>query len=90
LKEGIINFMPTYKFVINSNQYDTERIPRWTDRILYKSKKSYDIMLCEYSSIRDISISDHRPVYAIFKINFEEKKLNINNFHQNEQECNII
>ena len=90
LKEGIINFMPTYKYVINSNQYDTERIPGWTDRILYKSKKSYDIMLCEYSSIRDISISDHRPVYAIFKINFEEKKLNINNFHQSEQECNII
>lgn len=90
LKEGIINFMPTYKYVINSNQYDTERIPGWTDRILYNSKKSYDIMLCEYSSIRDISISDHRPVYAIFKINFEEKKVNINNFHQNNQECNII
>ena len=90
LKEGIINFMPTYKYVINSNQYDTERIPGWTDRILYNSKKAYDIMLCEYSSIRDISISDHRPVYAIFKINFEEKKVNINNFHQNNQECNII
>jgi len=90
LKEGIINFMPTYKFVINSNQYDTERIPGWTDRILYNSKKSYDIMLCEYSSIKDISISDHRPVYAIFKINFEEKKINMNNFNQNDQECNII
>ena len=90
LKEGIINFMPTYKFVINSNQYDTGRIPGWTDRILYSSKKSYDIMLCEYSSIRDISISDHRPVYAIFKINFEQKNININNFHQNDQECNII
>ena len=59
-------------------------------RIEFYINQNYDIMLCEYSSIRDISISDHRPVYAIFKINFEEKKLNINNFHQNEQECNII
>ena len=38
--EGKINFMPTYKFQDGTNEYDyTERVPGWTDRILFKSKK---------------------------------------------------
>ena len=75
-KEGIINFMPTYKYKDNSDEYDYERKPGWTDRILYKSKKNYDIMLCEYNCIQNIYLSDHKPVYATFKINFknEDKK----------------
>lgn len=91
-KEGKINFMPTYKFKEKSNEYDYYRIPGWTDRILYRSKKLYDIMLCEYSSIRNITISDHRPVYAVFKINFKEKNIYNDNFNyqKSEQECNII
>ena len=35
-QEGIINFMPTYKYKDNSDEYDYERKPGWTDRILYK------------------------------------------------------
>ena len=89
-REGIINFMPTYKFKDNSNEYDFSRIPGWTDRILYKSKKFYDIMLCEYSSINNISISDHKPVYAVFKIDCKNSVFVNNKFHKNEQECFII
>lgn len=89
LKEGVINFMPTYKFKKNSNEYDYNRIPGWTDRILYKSKRYYDIMLCEYSSIKNITLSDHKPVYAVFKINFKDRKFISHNFHKNEQECCI-
>ena len=33
-QEGIINFMPTYKYKDNSDEYDYERKPGWTDRIL--------------------------------------------------------
>lgn len=88
-KEGVINFMPTYKFKRNSNEYDNNRIPGWTDRIIYKSKRYYDIMLCEYSSINNITFSDHKPVYAVFKIDFKDKKFISKNFHKNEQECCI-
>ena len=80
-QEGIINFMPTYKYKDNSDEYDYERIPGWTDRILYKSKKNYDIMLCQYNSIQNVYLSDHKPVYAVFKINFKNKEL--------EDNCNI-
>ena len=36
--EGRINFMPTYKFLDGTNEYDyAERVPGWTDRILYRA-----------------------------------------------------
>ena len=89
LKEGVINFMPTYKFKNYTNEYDYSRKPGWTDRILYKSKRYYDIMLCEYSSLKDLNISDHKPVYAVFKINFKDKKIINDNSQRNEQECCI-
>ena len=89
-KEGVKRFMPTYKYKKNSKEYDYSRIPGWTDRILYKSKRFHDILLCEYSSIDELLISDHRPVYAIFKINCKDKKYINNKFHKNGQECCII
>ena len=92
LEEGIINFMPTYKYKDKLDEYDFERTPGWTDRILYKSKKKYDIMLCEYSSIQNIFLSDHKPVYAIFKINFKNKEMNkkLEIKDNNNEECIII
>ncbi len=50
-------------------------------------------MLCEYNSIQNIFLSDHKPVYAIFKINFKNKKdfgedLKIKD--DNNKECNIF
>ena len=88
-EEGLINFMPTYKYKKNSDEYDYKRIPAWTDRILFKSKKKYDIMLCEYNSIQNINISDHKPVYAIFKINFKNRKKNDNIYNINYEINNI-
>ena len=82
--------MPTYKYKDFSNEFDYSRIPGWTDRILYKSKEYYDIMLCEYSSINNISISDHKPVYAIFKINFNNHEKYKDKYKRIEDGCNII
>ena len=64
--EGKINFMPTFKYEIGTNHYEGK--PSWTDRILYKSKKKDDIIQIKYSDIEDIRISDHKPVYSVFKI----------------------
>ena len=88
--EGKINFLPTYKFLDGTNDYDyMERVPGWTDRILYRANNLSDIILCKYSSIFDIKTSDHKPVYAIFKINFNHGK-NKNKYKNIEKGCNII
>ena len=88
--EGRINFMPTYKFLDGTNEYDyAERVPGWTDRILYRANNLSDIILCKYSSIADVKTSDHKPVFAIFKINFNHEK-NKNKYKNIENGCNIF
>jgi hypothetical protein len=67
--EHSINFPPTYKFDLNSDEYDTSakaRTPSWTDRILYKSNSELAWECLHYSSVSSIRSSDHRPVHAIF------------------------
>jgi synaptojanin len=68
-----VNFYPTYKLDIGSNDYDSgpkKRIPSWTDRILFKSTG----MRClAYDSVPEIRTSDHRPVYGSFLIDVAMK-----------------
>ena len=73
--EGRITFMPTYKFKDGTNEYDyNERVPGWTDMILYRANNISDILLCKYSCISEVKTSEHKPVFAIFKINFNHEK----------------
>jgi hypothetical protein len=90
--EGKINFMPTYKFLDGTNDYDyAERVPGWTDRILYRVKNLNHIILCKYSSISDVKTSDHKPVFAIFKVNFNQECNNDNKYKLIEEEgCDIF
>ncbi|KAI8057833.1 SacI homology domain-containing protein [Syncephalis plumigaleata] len=65
--EGQITFLPTYKYELGTDYYDMsekQRIPAWTDRILYRGKR---IKQLEYSRA-NLRISDHRPVRAIFSV----------------------
>ena len=67
--EHPITFPPTYKFDINSDDYDSSkkaRTPSWTDRILFKSNSDLAWDCLHYSSVAPIKSSDHRPVHAIF------------------------
>ncbi|KAM0687589.1 hypothetical protein COBT_001169, partial [Conglomerata obtusa] len=66
LKEGRILFKPTYKFLVNSDDYDTKRIPSWCDRIIFGSK--YQLKCENYNAI-NIFASDHKPVIAHFELN---------------------
>jgi len=72
--EGKIEFLPTYKFKIGSDNYDlTDRVPSWTDRILFKSKLNYDLIQLEYKTINEVRSSDHKPVFSVFKVLLNEK-----------------
>jgi hypothetical protein len=86
-KEKPIEFAPTYKFDINSNNYDTsakKRVPSWCDRILYKIEKNEqnDFIECNqlsYNSINNYNQSDHKPVFGLFEIKvklFKSYKIN--------------
>jgi hypothetical protein len=79
--EAPINFMPTYKFDPNTDNYDTSeklRTPSWTDRILYHTKRPKicynneknveSIQPIYYSCSKTIKFSDHRPVSALYLV----------------------
>ncbi|KAB7496992.1 inositol polyphosphate 5-phosphatase, partial [Armadillidium nasatum] len=68
--EGNITFAPTFKFDVGTNHYDSsskQRVPSYTDRILFKSTR--DPVICSnYSSCPDFKTSDHKPVWGVFNI----------------------
>ena len=76
--EGMISHQPTYKF--RNEQYDLEKVPGWTDRILFKTKEA--LTLYSYYIIEGTTTSDHKPVYATFRAG---KKSN----DQFDKYCNI-
>ena len=80
IKEGPMNFCPTYKFEKNSDSYayDDEkiRVPAWCDRIFYCKKDG--IRILSYDNVMNLKISDHRPVSAAFEM-FWDKNDNDNN-----------
>jgi len=64
--EARINFLPTYRYDIGKDEFDSsekQRIPAWTDRIL---RKGANIQQTSYNSA-PLRFSDHRPVYATFQ-----------------------
>lgn len=73
--EGQIKFFPTYKFDKGTSNYDSlekQRVPLWTDRVLWlspkKFNKKHDLTNTFYNLVMDIFLSDHKPVYAGFRV----------------------
>ncbi|KAK6461005.1 inositol-1,4,5-triphosphate 5-phosphatase [Scheffersomyces coipomensis] len=71
-KEGDIKFYPTYKFDKGTENYDTsekQRVPSWTDRVVYLDNEKYGEKLQQlnYNSVMNLRVSDHKPVYSTFK-----------------------
>lgn len=55
------------------------KLPSWTDRVLWKEINS-KVELVQYSCINTITISDHKPVYALFDIEvkqIDDEKYNV-------------
>ncbi|KAI6197186.1 Endonuclease/exonuclease/phosphatase family protein [Aphelenchoides besseyi] len=76
-REGVIGFPPTHKFIRNSNQYASNRIPSYTasgDRVLFWSKDEKALFPVRYDCVWDLTVSDHKPVYCTFKMRVHESK----------------
>jgi len=88
--EGDIHFSPTYKFIPGKNEYDQRpdkklRMPAWCDRVLWsKGDKTTcnleDVKLLEYGMSTKQTMSDHKPVYALFE--FEAHQIDGQRQHQ--------
>ncbi|XP_070494643.1 inositol polyphosphate 5-phosphatase K-like isoform X2 [Chironomus tepperi] len=78
LVERLPQFPPTFKFVVDSNDYDMKRRPAWCDRILYKARSkiikncSLHLEQVSYKSHPNYDMSDHKPVSSEFRINSPE------------------
>jgi hypothetical protein len=73
--EGRISFNPTFKYDKGTDDYDTshkQRIPAWTDRVLFKPLGT---RVLEYDSVPSAQHSDHRPVFATFRVSRAGKEL---------------
>ena len=82
MTENNISFPPTYKYFIDSDNYDiSKKQPSWCDRILYKNSKN--IKQLRYDRI-NVNCSDHKPVYGYFEINIKEKINKIINYNEDE------
>ncbi|XP_040601133.1 phosphatidylinositol polyphosphate 5-phosphatase type IV [Mesocricetus auratus] len=79
-EEAEIHFLPSYKFDIGKDTYDStskQRTPSYTDRVLYKSRHKGDICPMKYSSCPGLKTSDHRPVYGLFRVKVRPGRDNI-------------
>jgi len=73
--EGKITFLPTFKFDKGACNYDTshkQRVPAWTDRIVFRSNK--EVRVLEYQSVAEAKHSDHRPVFGTFQLGWGMKE----------------
>jgi len=78
-REGRVRFLPTYKYDLGKDEFDSsekQRIPAWTDRVVWKVNQKIlqpgddlgtKMKQLEYDSVMAMRFSDHRPVYAIFE-----------------------
>ncbi|XP_037093497.1 inositol polyphosphate 5-phosphatase E-like [Pollicipes pollicipes] len=67
--EGDIAFLPTYKYDPGTNNFDTsskQRIPAYTDRILFKSRRD-GVRCVKYDSVHAFNTSDHKPVWGLYQ-----------------------
>ncbi|XP_014284512.1 phosphatidylinositol 4,5-bisphosphate 5-phosphatase A isoform X4 [Halyomorpha halys] len=67
-EEMQITFKPTYRYTVGTDSHDLQRRPAWTDRVLYRAAEGREVIPVQYSVIPDFSISDHKPVEAVFLI----------------------
>lgn len=67
-REAAIDFVPSYKYDVGTDQFDTSaknRAPAWCDRILWKGNEPTNCV--QYRVHPTLLHSDHKPVSALFE-----------------------
>lgn len=80
--EDQVNFPPTYKYGLGTNDWDTsdlKRKPAWCDRILWHEATQGSINVVSYTSHPRYLTSDHKPVGA-------ECLVDVGTLQQNQEE----
>ena len=71
MHEGRVEWAPTFKVRRSSGtEYTEQRVPSYCDRVLWKSMPAVAACLQQtaYTSVPQVSTSDHKPVVAAFNI----------------------
>ncbi|XP_046461958.1 inositol polyphosphate 5-phosphatase E-like [Daphnia pulex] len=68
--EAEITFAPTYKYIPGTENFDEakQRVPSYTDRILWKERKGISVRCDHYDVAKQLKCSDHFPVWAAFQV----------------------
>lgn len=91
-EEAPVAFKPTYKFA-DDGEYNMKRLPSWCDRVLYlgynqgeesgsrhKSvSEGSNVEILQYTSIPEVSYSDHKPVFLHIKVPEQAPRINLIN-----------
>uniref|UniRef100_A0A183UVK3 IPPc domain-containing protein n=1 Tax=Toxocara canis TaxID=6265 RepID=A0A183UVK3_TOXCA len=67
----VLNFRPSYKYDPGTSQWDSSeksRCPAWCDRILWWCETGGQVVQTLYDSVEEITLSDHKPVRAVFQL----------------------
>lgn len=71
-------FLPTYKYdrgtVDRFDSSEKSRVPAWCDRILFYAKKKEIVQARRYESVPEATLSDHKPIYAVFELKCRRKR----------------
>ncbi|KAJ3544105.1 hypothetical protein NMY22_g2904 [Coprinellus aureogranulatus] len=74
-REAPISHFPTYRFSpglgMDALGYDLKRKPAWTDRVLFIPSTTCRIEPLSYEAYPQITMSDHRPVAADFRVDVD-------------------
>ena len=71
--EEPIHFPPTFKYDVGTSNFDSsykQRVPSYTDRILYKARKAA-VKNLHYDSVHEVVTSDHKPVWGMWEVSIK-------------------
>lgn len=66
--EPPIDFPPTYRLIKDTDEYDYNRMPAYTDRVIVSGKSEHEHKIVRYDGNRDVKWGDHKPVFAQIEI----------------------
>jgi hypothetical protein len=68
--EGSLNFCPSYRWKTGVVELSNKngQAASWCDRILLHQHEDFSSRCLSYTSVPSIITSDHRPVYALFRV----------------------